>query len=289
MRDFAGRHGLAIATDYTASSSEIGKRILAVDKNYKVVVRLAPMIVDISKVKNVVTERWSDADLRPLLLFRGGLTEGRARRLLNFTRAMMIAEVQTATEIAKLSRVENDVAHLSGLHAKSKWERMGMQSFFSRILQSPTILERVAGLEDYIWWVTGSTPHFYPYQLDRIPEFNKWSTRDWRRPAKKKREPMAEYYPFITKAPTEDHDLLLAVDALVPKSLLNEVRADVCQDMLVAILSGEATLENIKDAPKKYVSQFFRQSPSKYNHLSLDTPMYRGENAGMRTLGESII
>lgn len=249
------------------------------------------MLVDIQKVKEVVAEPWSDQALRPLLLFKGNLNEGRARRYLNFVRSMMLAETPNATEIRKLSLAENDVAHLSGLHAKWGWERMSMQSFFYRTLSSPSILDRVTGLEDYLQWVIENTPHFYPYAITPISEISLWKTnRPWRRLARKERVPIAEFYPFISKTPTEDHELLLAVDALVPKTLLNETRADVCQDMIVAILTGETTLDNLRDSPREYVKRFFRQSPSKYNHLSLETPFGNSSEGGrVKTVGEMIV
>lgn len=248
------------------------------------------MLVDVDKVKNIIAEPWSDEALRPLLLFRGNLNERRARRYLNFYQAMMLAEVPTATEITKLSVAANDVAHLSGLHAKYGLERMGMQSFFYRVLNSPSVLERVKGLEEYLHWVIEQTPQFYCYPITPISETSSWkTTRLWRRAAKVAREPMMEYYPFISKTPTEDHDLLLAVDRLVPKTLRHEARADVCQDMIVAILTGETTLDNLRDSRTEYVRKFQKDTQERYGHLSLDMPMYHGENAGKKTLGESIV
>lgn len=239
----------------------------------------------LERVKAIVTEPWNEVELRPLLLFRGSLTLGNARRRLNFLRAAMLAEVPDVTALSQLSKAEHDVAHLCGLHAKSGWERMSVAGFFGRVLLSPSILHRAPGLDEYIYWLLDNTPSFEINLLDRIPEFNKWSTRDWRRPPRKPREQLTEYYPFIRGQATEDHELIIAVDALVPKVFMNDVRADVCQDMLVAILSGEVTLDNLKDGLPKYLKQFLKGAPSKYGHLSLDGPA--GVN-DTRTLGEAL-
>ena len=79
--------------------------------------------------------------------------------------------------------------------------------------------------------------------------------------------------------------MLCAVDAIVPKYLPNQTRADMCQDMIVAILSGDVTLDNLKDGLPKYLKQFLKGAPSKYGHLSLDQPVGYGDT---RTLGQTL-
>lgn len=246
------------------------------------------MQLNTEKIKGFIVEPNQEEFLRPLLLFRGGTTPGRAKSVYNFLRGAMDAELPTMTEIARLSAGEHDAAHFCGLHAKYGIQRIGLRGFFARLLQSPSVLNATPGMRDYIHWVAeNSRAVIYP--LDPISETSFWSKRDWRRvkpPRKprKEREVLTEYYPFISR-PTSDHELLLAVDSLVPKSLLSDTRADVCQDMIVAILSGEVSLENMRDAVPKYIKQFFKQSPSKYGHLSLDAPLVYGES---KTLGETI-
>lgn len=247
------------------------------------------MIVDTLKVKTFVTEPNLEIELRPLLLFRGGLTPGRAKACFNFLRTSMEAELPTLTKITKASVCSNDIAHLCGFHSKSGWERMGMLGFFARVLQSPTVLSRAKGLEEYLHWVIEQTPNAWLFLLDPIAETNIWSTREWRRPPRKRVAPMTEFYPFISGTPTDDHDLLLAVEALVPKYLPTDTRADVCQDMIVSILTGEITLDNLRDATKPYIKRVFKDAPSKYGHLSLDAPIIFGDGGKSRTLGEMLV
>lgn len=247
--------------------------------------------MDASKIKSFITEPNWEIRLRPLLLFRGGLTPVRAKTCWNFLRASMEAELPNMTCITEASSGLNDPAHLCGFHAKSGWQRMGMLGFFSRVLQSPAVLKQEPRLKDYIYWVVDQTHMARLFTLDRIPETNIWSTRDWRRPPKaprKQREGIAEFYPFITSTPTKDHELLLAVERLVPKAIPSDVRADICQDILVAILTGEQSLENIKDATPQFVKRLYREMPSRYGHLSLETPMFYSDGKS-RTLGETIV
>lgn len=241
-----------------------------------------------ANVKKFITEPNLEIELRPLLLFRGGLTPSRAVTNFNLLRGAMDAQLPTMTAISQSSTVSNDAAHLCGVHRKSEWGRMGMAGFFSRVLQSPSVLNRAPMLKDYIHWVVEQTPNAFVFNLDPIPEMNIWSTRAWRRPQRKRVAPLAECYPYITTAPTEDHDLLLSVERLIPKTLPHEIRGDVCQDMIVAVLTGEVTLDNLRDAPAKYMRQFFKQMPSKYGPLSLDAELDFEGGKG-RTIGSRVM
>lgn len=249
------------------------------------------MLVDSTKVKTFITQPNLEIELRPLLLFRGGLTPGQVKSRFNFLRVAMEAQLATVPEITQASAGTNDTAHLCGLHAKSGWQRMSVLGFFSRVLQSPSVLRKAAGLHDYIHWVVEQTPRAVIYPLDPISELNIWSTRVWRRPPKaprKQRAQMAEYYPFITSTPTDDHELLLAVERLVPKGISPDIRGDICQDMIVSILTGEIDLANLKDATPRFVKQLYETMPSKYGHISLDAPLIYGDGKS-RTLAETIV
>lgn len=244
------------------------------------------MKLDATKIKEYITEPNLGIELRPLLLFNGNLTEGKAISRFNFLRAAMDAEVSTLTEFTKLSIGANDDAHLCGFHAKFGWERMGIQGFLGRVLDSPTILDRTTGVKDYIHWICGNTVNCHPLKLTRISEASYRSRRDWRR--RQRVAPMAEVYPYIVGTPTNDHDLLLAVESLVPKTFLADERADLCQDMIVSILTGEISLDNLRDRRGEWIKTALRNAPSKYGPLSLDAPVYLGEGKS-RTLGETIV
>jgi hypothetical protein len=250
------------------------------------IVRAKPEI-KLESVKEIICSDGLESKLRPLVLFRGSLREGRAKSLFSLLCAARRAEIPTYQQVCELTEWREDPAHFAGIHRPL--QNMQLNGFLSRVLKCPTVLALESGLSEYVsWLMQNSKGHF----LDLIPtsETSYRSKRDWRVVARPKRdrrtrerELITEYYPYIKGEPTSDHELILAVDQLVPKGLLNDVRADVCQDMIVAILTGEVTFGNLRDGLPKYLRQFMRNAPSKYGHLSLDAPAGEG-----RTLAEAI-
>jgi hypothetical protein len=79
--------------------------------------------------------------------------------------------------------------------------------------------------------------------------------------------------------------LIATVEHLVPKTLPFEKRADVCQEIVVAVLSGEVTMDEIKEKVRFYVRKIYKLSADKYKHRSLDHPITGDDGA---TLGERL-
>lgn len=52
-------------------------------------------------------------------------------------------------------------------------------------------------------------------------------------------------YPYIIR-PRDEHAQLLAVNALIPKGMPSESRADIVQEIILAILEGKVTIEDLK-------------------------------------------
>jgi len=231
-------------------------------------------MIHLESVKTRVIES-SELDqrhlLRPLLLFMGSQSEGRIRSLWNLVVTLMDADVQSVTEGVKLAKTE-DYRHMCGLHTNP--QNLTFNSIVSRIIASKQVADLVPGLWEYARYLASSQGATY-FHLQPIPEYSLRvrSSRDWRimpghlRP---QRPQVPELYPYISGVPTAEHEMLMAVDAIVPKGLPNAVRSDVCQDMIVAILSGEVTMENLKGDLKKYLGQFWRMFPDKYGPISLD-------------------
>lgn len=68
-------------------------------------------------------------------------------------------------------------------------------------------------------------------------------------------------YPYIAK-PRDEHADMLAINDLVPKTLPSWVRADVCQNILLAVLEGETTVEELrrsKMTAQAFVGRFMKQ------------------------------
>lgn len=92
---------------------------------------------------------------------------------------------------------------------------------------------------------------------------------EWARllaPRKRKRSlivPRANLsYPFIAK-PRPEHADLLAINEIVPKALPDQMRADVCQEIMIAILEGRTTLDALraqKASAAYYIKKFWRDN-----------------------------
>lgn len=64
-------------------------------------------------------------------------------------------------------------------------------------------------------------------------------------------------YPYISKANSSSADLL-EINALIPKGMPEHIRADVCQEIMIAILEGRTTLEALRSR-KGTVPYFIRR------------------------------
>jgi hypothetical protein len=79
------------------------------------------------------------------------------------------------------------------------------------------------------------------------------------------------------------------VESLVPKTFMVDERADLCQDMIVAVLTGEISLDNLRDRRGEWIKTALRNAPSKYGPLSLDAPIGFSGEGRIKTLGETIV
>lgn len=89
----------------------------------------------------------------------------------------------------------------------------------------------------------------------------------------KKDEAEKLFYPYLIHKPTNgdaERALLMDVHNAVPKHLPEHIRADVCQDLIVAILAGDISRDEIKDNVRGYMRKVLNMHPLKYGPLSLD-------------------
>jgi hypothetical protein len=95
-------------------------------------------------------------------------------------------------------------------------------------------------------------------------------------------EPMLRY-PFVRSWDqcADGLDLLLAINRAVPIRLEESVRAEVCQDLAVAILDGSVCLQEISTLVPAFVKAVYRKFPVRFGPLSLDQEMFR-EGGRMR-------
>lgn len=93
-------------------------------------------------------------------------------------------------------------------------------------------------------------------------------------------------YPYLrttntSEASRDGAELLSFVNNLIPRRIPDDIRADICQDMIVAILTGETTRSQLDKDHRSFISKIFAQYPWKYKWISFDAPL---SDEGGRTL-----
>ncbi len=77
------------------------------------------------------------------------------------------------------------------------------------------------------------------------------------------REPRVEIaYPYIIK-PRAEHAELIEINNLIPKSIAGDMRADMCQEIMLAILEGRTSLNLLrarKDNTTFFIKKFYRDN-----------------------------
>lgn len=212
-------------------------------------------------------------DLLPLFLFRGTKSSC-IKRNWNFSVAMMLSEVSSFSDGVKLSRI-GETAHMCGKHGL--FERHPLKSFFSRMWYHPKVTDRIPGMTEYVRWLLPK-----PYPLIAVPlvkkrmhwrdapwhEYEKKAPRMWRPPS----HDLHVCYPFCGNADSDS--LVSRVHSMVPKGISADIRGDLCQDLLVSVLSGGLALENVPDAIAKHLRHARKFLPASSRILSLDAPLY---------------
>lgn len=78
-------------------------------------------------------------------------------------------------------------------------------------------------------------------------------------------------YPFmIHDGGRPEHDLLRLINAAVPKGIMGDLRADICQDLAVGILCGDFAKEDLALPAKEMMRRVAKMFPAKWGPMSLD-------------------
>lgn len=230
---------------------------------------------ELNQAKELTLEWREPAPLLPTLLFNGNFTLNRALALWKLTLTLKEHEVPSATDATRFSREKPDLLHVLGLHRPITM--MGLQGWLGRLTQSPEVLNLDTDLANYLEWFVGNDRRYHPLALSPISRYSPWSKQAWRRRYQSTTQtPMVDAWPFIDGPPTSDHDLLVAVDKIVPKGMAEDIRADTCQDILCAIYAEEITFEEVVGAPqtlKSFIRGAYRSGPQQFQR-SLDAPEF---------------
>lgn len=224
----------------------------------------------------LVADNPSDKEMIPILAYRGSLSLGRARTLWNLSLAMMLSDSTGADDGW---RIWEDMGFSKVVVPPIKPTYMAVNQFLGRLRDNPKVTDRIKYFGEWIASVHPRTSLLTRVSVTSVQRRCAW----WRTYKAKppslrapKYDPYETSYPFLAhdaKRPDWGKDLTKTINELVPHSLPREIRADVCQDLAVAVLTGDLSIDEIKGAVKKAVRGVFKMHPMKYGPLSLDAPM----------------
>lgn len=227
----------------------------------------------IENIADKVVRPGIDKHLVPLCLYMGTRSFGRIHRWWNFTLAAMEQGCENMTDIVKLSQ-HPDYSHLCG--TTSKVDRAGTIGFFTRLRDNPQVTDNIPMLTE---WAEHILPR--PYHFHRVPleSFEK-NCAPWRLFKIRKKaysgniKPVAASacYPYIAHDPKkEGFDLVSKVNKAVPRGLPEEIRADICQDIICAVLMGDMNADDLSGASiKDFIAQGKKMFADKWQFISLD-------------------
>lgn len=205
---------------------------------------------------------------RPLLLYRGNMNPGHAHRLWNMTLLMMAAEAETLSDGFKILHNPSFAQLCGPVRAPTK---PTLNSFFGRLWNSSDVTDLIPGLTEYV-----KSMQLGPCRLTRVElETIQLFCAPWRLSEHPDHDPKAEkpevgatplYYPYLIHDPkkSDGHDLVVLANKVVPEGLPHDIRADVCQELIVSILSGHVKKENAREHVQKHINRVFRSVEFKY-------------------------
>jgi transposase-like protein len=82
-------------------------------------------------------------------------------------------------------------------------------------------------------------------------------------------------YPFLpeTSKPLPEHELLRLINEAVPRGIPEDRRADICQELAIAVLIGEVETPDLATSWQPMFHKVYAQHPTLYAPLSLDAPI----------------
>lgn len=255
------------------------------------------MPVGMNYLSELVVRPGMKKRMYPLCLYRGHLQPGRALRLWNFALLMYAAEAETISDGVKL---QNNEAFAQLCGPMKPLTKMGMCSFFGRLWDNPEVTRNVGGFGDYV-----KSLELGPSMLQQVDveSASRYNVPPWRVSTHPEYDPMASapeksiknpFYPYLVHDPDKDDGgkaLVMLANELVPHTLPDQWRADVCQDLIIGILSGDIPLDRARNYVQEKIKAAFKILPTKFDEgglkISLNAPLRNSENDD-RTLMDTI-
>lgn len=206
------------------------------------------------KLKNELANPYWKQSLSPLWLkFNGAHTPHRHRANFLCLYSMFLTECETYRQGGRMLK-EDDLYHVCGRHTLAQYPVL--MTMAGRVLATPSLATRYQGFKDYLEMIGGYRP---------LPRGAWIEAKD-----------QVLCYPYIRGTPKDEHVTLLEIHKLLPKYLPADHKGEICQDVFVALLSGETTMANLPDHIGKYVKASRKNMPE-YGTLSLDEENENGQ------------
>lgn len=236
--------------------------------------------------EHIAMEQW-DKRLLPLFLFKG-TKPYRIRALWNIAYGMFLKECDNYGYGGLLIGA-GDTGHLCGVHRPPA--SMQLRSIFGRLRGCKDLTDSISkAFTEYVEWIHPQPCVYVPVSLEatnfkegvtawwRVPAPKPERVRKIKVPAKKVWRPPAEKvadraYPYLIPHQSAEAKMLLDIHALIPKGIPHDIKGDLCQDLVVAVLSGETTVENIPEVIAKYAREARKFLPDRWKHVSIDEPI----------------
>lgn len=81
-------------------------------------------------------------------------------------------------------------------------------------------------------------------------------------------------WPYLSREPNDADALIMRVSAAVPKTMPEQVRADVCQDLILGVLAGDFTEADLTAQVSRYIRQHYKTVEfNRFRDFSFDQPV----------------
>lgn len=80
-------------------------------------------------------------------------------------------------------------------------------------------------------------------------------------------------WPFLNEDRSEADKLVALVNGAVPRGLPEQIRADVCQDMILGVLTGDITEEGLERQVQKFLRRHYKAVETPFMAVSLNQPV----------------
>lgn len=239
-----------------------------------------------------------DDDLLPLMQFHGSRSLAQQRSMWNVLQAMYVFEIETTSELLRLGALYPNTTHLCGRHAPV--QRSGFQGFISRIESAGSdfkLRRDDTDFRDYLnWFVHENRVAMFSYKKTSVDVYGQEKTRRFVAKYGKthldKHQPV--YWPFEGDydgklrergALEELPDYVMQIGALIPTRMPATLREDLCQDLVVAVLTNEISLDEMKieSRMRHYIRHAFETHPLRYGRYSLDSVLGDDEDQRARS------